>query len=111
MKKTLVCIFLVLASIVTLMPSEKASAHYNPTTGLPCDNTYYILNDFMAPISNRYETHLVQGGTCYKNFFVYNHKKYCSQCNYYEGFGPSFECTENHSICDIHKKDCSEIFH
>lgn len=109
MKKIITVLVLVSLFVSLLMPINKVSAHTSPVDGSLCNNSYYILNDFMAPVSHRSTTHYVKNGLCYKNYFIYNHKKYCNQCGYYYGFGETYECTLNHSICEISEKDCDNV--
>ena len=101
---------LAIAIVATMMlvPSIGVSAHINPSNNLPCNNTNYTYSEYAPPVSHWTTTHLMGDGVCTVNTFVYDHKKYCSSCKAYLGYGATYECTENHTnpYCG-NKKKCA----
>lgn len=110
--KRIILLFMLTSAVVTsvfIASDFSAQAHTNPSNGLPCTNSHYRLSETSLNQSWP-EYHNSGTGLCTKTFRIYAHQKYCSSCNANLGAGPTFKCTEDHSICDIHNKDCQELY-
>lgn len=101
----------VIAAVATTacMAVSVGAAHTNPTTGMPCNNTYYYLNDTGSP-SVRTSTHRYNyADVCTVTYYSYLHSKYCSSCGYYFGTTNMYECTVHHTCTNYTSKSCSGI--
>jgi uncharacterized protein YceK len=102
--KSIVSTIMVL--VISMSLCATALAHTNPSTGLPCNNTYYTSSHAsLSGMSNAGSHTLTSGATCQIYGLTFYHDKYCTSCSAYVG-SYTKSCTIDHDICPIYSSNC-----
>lgn len=108
--KRLLSMVLAISMVAVLCISPMAitvTQHTNPSTGGPCNNTYYTYRHGTAPSAQNGWHYHTDGRVCNITAVTYVHECYCSSCGAYVGSYVK-ECTVRHTICGNYSVNCSE---
>lgn len=100
MKKRIIALIFTatVAFLMTVSPALAAD-HYQPGTGLPCNNTYtkWSHTGYYGSVTAGSHT-LTDGRICYKTRLIYLHAVRCSSCTAFL-YTYTDDCTEVHDKC------------
>ena len=108
MKRKGIAVVLSLA-IIAMMGTNVKAEHVNPSTLLPCNNTYYRMEDGSC-VNSWNGLHDYGLGQCTVYYYVYTHKKYCSSCGQDLGNASAFRCTDTHEQCGNNVRRCTGLY-